>query len=176
MNRYAVAVALLLSSMSAAAQFSQAHLSDGKKSLFITEASGDTFNAPLLEDQVAFSRPSIAKNGKFVGWLAEYNLESGFACPFPGRLVVIDQSRKLRVFGPDAPVAVFSWCFSKDVTAVAFMFGSLHFAHYYGMELRRIKDGKRLATHNYDESNEEIRQANEHLPDWAKCLVDTSFQ
>lgn len=107
-----------------------------------------------------------------MGWLDMYPLPGAdFNYPTPGPLVVLDQSKKLHYFRA-GPQSIFEWCFVPGGAEVAYETGPLHFSDEADFFLRRISDGRLLATFSLpNQSSAERAAAAKHAPLWVQCVL-----
>lgn len=143
-----------------------------KSRLTITTSDGARFDAPKDAEQVGYENAYISSDGKYVGWLDVYPLPGAdFNYPVPGPLVVLDQSKKLYYFRA-GPQSIFDWCFVPGVAEVAYESGPLHFSNEANFRLRRISDGRLLATFSFpNQSSAERAAAAKHAPLWVQCVL-----
>lgn len=143
-----------------------------KSRLTITTLDGARFDAPKDAEQVGYENAYISPNGKYVGWLDMYPLPgANFNYPVPGPLVVLDQSKKLHYFRA-GPESIFEWCFVPGVAEVAYESGPLHFSNAAAFYLRRISDGRLLATFSFpNQSIAERVAAAKRAPRWVQCVL-----
>ncbi|MES2106342.1 MAG: hypothetical protein V4634_20145 [Pseudomonadota bacterium] len=161
---------LLCPFVAGAAGHQSAALTKDDSGLVLTATDGARFDAPGFPDQVGYSQPHIAPDGKYVGWLALYP-NDGTSYPIPLKLVVLDQSRHLHTFtGID--ISIFSWCFMQNSTAVMYMQSPLHFSDYRHFELRRLRDGRLLAKYDDPGSGANSKQVRKPAPAWVRQMSD----
>lgn len=143
-----------------------------KSQLTITTSGGRHFQAPQGRGQIGYINSYVSPDGKYVGWLAEYPLPGEQKHPIPGPLVVMDQSLKLHYFGEKSLQAIFEWCFVPKVGEVAYLSGPLHFSNEANFALRRISDGKTLATFYLPNQTNSQRAASiRRAPAWVRCVA-----
>jgi hypothetical protein len=152
--------------------FARAELLDEGASLNLHRDDGSSSPAPLLEDQDAFDKPAVARNGKYVGWLALYP-DRGASYLQPIYLVVTDGANRINRFRSNFGM-VFGWCFTPDSQAVVFESAFPHGMTPNALEMRRIDDGKLLRRFDLDpvgpdEAQEDVLLAK--APKWAMCAV-----
>jgi hypothetical protein len=144
---------------------------DGKHLQLIATA-GQQIQAPLLKDQVGFDQPRLAADGSRVGWLALFpNCCTSY--PIPLELVVFRAGRIEQAFHGNGE-SIFAWQFLRNGTEVAYRQGPLHFSDAEYFELRRVADGKLLATYEYpgeDEAQARAR-AKRTAPAWVKPIAE----
>lgn len=143
-----------------------------KSQLTIATSDGRRFQAPKARGQVGYTNSYVSPDGKYAGWLVEYPQPGEPKHPIPGPLVVMDQSLKLHYFSGKNPQAIFEWCFVSKVGAVAYLSGPLHFGNEANFVLRRISDGKTLATFYLPNQTNSQRAASiRHAPAWVRCVA-----
>jgi len=143
-----------------------------KSRLTITTSDGARFDAHTNAEQVGYENAYVSPDGEYVGWLDMYPLPgANFNYPIPETLVVLDQSKNLHYFRA-GPQSIFEWCFVPGVAEVAYESGPLHFSNEADFYLRRISDGRLLATFSFpNQTSAERTAAAKHAPRWAQCLL-----
>jgi hypothetical protein len=163
-------LAMSCSALAASPSFARAELLGEGTVLRLDRSDGSTAPAPRLEDQDSFGKPSVARNSKYVGWLALYP-ERGASYSQPLALVVMDRSNRIHRFS-GAFGMVFGWCFTPESHAVVFKYAFPHGMTPVAFDMRRIEDG-RLLRHfaldpvRPDADQDQVLQTK--APRWALC-------
>ena len=163
----------LVTSFAHAAEFQEARLEDEGRKLTVTQSDGQTFAAPMLEDQDSFDKPAVSKNRRYVGWLALFpNMGASYSQPL--RLSVLDSSKRRLDFGGDFGM-IYGWCFTKDSQAVVYRHQLPHGITPIAFQMRSLRDGKilrsfRLEPIKPDADEAKVIQAK--TPAWASCARD----
>lgn len=163
----------LAASVAHAAEFREARLDDGGRKLTITQSDGQTFAAPMLDDQDSFDKPAVSRNRRYVGWLALFpNMGASYSQPL--RLSVLDSSKRTMDFVGDFAM-IYGWCFTNDSQAVVYKYQLPHGITSIAFQMRRLRDGKilrsfRLEPIKPDADEAKVIRAN--TPAWASCTRD----
>jgi len=112
------------------------------------------------EQQVDYSSPAIAPDGRTVGWLAYYP-NSCTSYPIPRELVVYRNGTVIRRFGSDG-TPVWKWRFVNRSAAVEFHQDTVHGNFGPRYERRAIASGRLLAEY---EGN-----ASANAPAWVRAV------
>ncbi|MFZ6743413.1 hypothetical protein ACO0LC_09320 [Undibacterium sp. JH2W] len=165
----------LMAGQGDSAFYQAASISEDLSQLTIVSKSGK-FRAPLTEDeQQAFEQPRISGSGLTVAWLAATK-NCCTSYPLPTALVIFRKGKVIRRFQEAPPI--WGWSFARGDTAVAYRQSYPHGVSPIFYKLRRISDGKLLATFTchpkYNEANEAIEgfQATGTVPTWVKGIAN----
>jgi len=140
-------------------------------SLQLVTTDGVTVKAPKVKDQAAFGLAAISPDGRRVIWQA-LEPTSGVSYPVPTALVVFRANRIERVIREDQ--CIFRPMFAKNGSAVAYITAALHGDTGGWAHLRRLSDGKQIATYlvpnnrgdDYTDYDAAVRKA----PGWVTDL------
>ncbi|WP_026182851.1 hypothetical protein [Leeia oryzae] len=157
---------LLVVSASAMAQgFTAARLSGQDQTLTLYTSVGKRIAAPVQDGQTGFSQPRLSPGGYYAGWLVmEPNCCTSY--PIALRLVVVNGRQAHHTFSGNG-LPIYGWCFADRGTAVVYRQGVLHGSNVLFYQKNRIRDGKLLASFEYDEDEHNVPVA--PVPAWARC-------
>lgn len=177
--RCLLSAGLLLPFAGSARVFDELSLEKEDTSLLIF-AKGQAVHAPRYGWQQKFSQALISPTGSHVGWLADGPYPGGTSLQ-PLELVVMDPARRLHRFTGDFG-HVYGWCFVPSRDAVAYTFRFPHGATPSGFQLRRIRDGRLLASYQLPPTPGEVETSREDkrryesavkgAPDWLLCIPE----
>jgi len=137
----------------------------------LTTIDGTSVEAPKIKRQVAFGRTEISPDQHRVIWQA-LEPNSGTSYPIPTALVVFGANRIERVIREDQ--CIFRPMFAKNGSAVADITAALHGDTGGWAHLRRLSDGKQIATYlvpnNRDDDYTDYDAAVRKAPGWVTDL------
>jgi hypothetical protein len=118
-------------------------------------------------EQVGFSKPQISKDGRVVGWLAEFpNCCTSY--PIPLKLVIYSNYRVHELTG--IGLVISRWAFQAGGKRVAFERETVHGGLGLHYELRDVATGRLIAEYSPKVGPDNQALPDQHVPKWVQPL------